>query len=200
MSVKVLSISDRLNRIQNIIVNNPFKGNKALNNGNGGYIFDYDPEDELVVRAHVKRMSELPGLEFEIVVIDLFDVFISFLKNEGYLEEAYQIEEDCRQSGNINDFIYAMDGILQQGTDDDIFVNYLCNTVHERSVVFLTGVGKCHPFIRAHQIINNYDSMKRGVKTILFYPGVYDSEELKLFGTVPSENYYRASILIPRRE
>lgn len=196
-----LTIDERLNRIEEIIKNNPFKGNKALNNGNGGYIFDYDPEDELLVRAHVKRMAGLSGLGFDLVVVDLFDdILIPFLKNEGYLEGVFQLEEDCRSSGDINDLIYTMDGVLQQGTGNDLFVNYLHDNVRTGSVIFLIGVGKCHPFIRAHQIINNYDSMKHGVKTILFYPGTYNTEELKLFGTVPSENYYRASILIPRRE
>lgn len=199
--MRELTIDERLNRIEEIIKNDPFKGSKALNNGNGGYIFDYDPEDEMVVRSHVRRMGQIAGLGFRIVVIDLFDdVLIPYLKDEGYLEEVFHLEEECRQAGNIDELIHAMDGLLQQGGEDDLFIRYLCDNVEPNSVVFLIGVGKCHPFIRSHQIINNYDSMKHGVKTILFYPGTYDCEELKLFGTVPSENYYRASILVPRRE
>lgn len=199
--MRELTIDERLNRIEEIIKNNPFKGNKALNNGNGGYIFDYDPEDELIVRDHVRRMADIRGLGFDVMVIDLFDdVLIPFLKKEGFLEEVFRLEEECRPSGNIDDLLHAMDSLLQQGDEGDLFVNYLCDNVSENSVIFLIGVGKCHPFIRSHQIINNYDSMKHGVKTILFYPGTYNSEELKLFGSVPSENYYRASILIPRSE
>lgn len=199
--MRELSTVERLNMIEDIIKNDPFAGNRALNNGNGGYIFDYNPEDELIVREHVKKMGSLPGLSCGIKIIDLFDdVLIPLLKSEDYLDAAYQLEEDCRSSGNIGDLVYAMDGLLQQGNNDDIFVNYLCDNVTEGNVVFLIGVGKCHPFIRSHQIINNYDSMKHGVKTILFYPGTYNMEELKLFGTVQSENYYRASVLIPRSE
>lgn len=196
-----LTIDERLNRIEEIIRNDPFKGNRALNNGNGGYVFDYNPEDELIVRQHVKRMGEITGLGFGIAVIDLFDdVLIPFLKREDYLDAVFQLEEDCRESGNIDELMHVMDNLLQQGGDDDLFVNYLCDNVRENNVIFLIGVGKCHPFIRSHQILNNYDSMKHDVKTVLFYPGTYDHEQLKLFGTVPSENYYRASVLVPRRE
>lgn len=199
--MRELTIHERLNRIENIIKNDPFKGDRALNNGNGGYIFDYDPEDELVVRNHVKRMGQITGLGFGIKVIDLFDdVLIPYLKEEGFLESVIELEEECRSSGNIDDLLHAMDNLLQQGDEGDLFVNYLCNNVGPNNVVFLLGVGKCHPFIRSHQIINNYDSMKHGVKTVLFYPGTYDLEQLKLFGTVQSENYYRASVLVPRRE
>lgn len=199
--MRELTIHERLNRIEDIIKNDPFKGDRALNNGNGGYIFDYDPEDELVVRSHVQRMGRITGLGFEIKVIDLYDdILIPYLKEEGYLQAVIDLEEECRPSGNIDDLIHAMDGLLQQGDEGDLFVNYLCSHVESNTVVFLLGVGKCHPFIRSHQIINNYDSMKHGVKTILCYPGTYNQEELKLFGTVRSENYYRASILVPRRE
>ncbi len=194
------TIDERLNEIEEIIKNNPFKGNKALNNGNGGYIFDYDPEDEMIVRAHVKRMDGYSGDGFKVVVVDLYnDILIPFLKTEGYLEEVFHLEEDCRASGNIKDLLHAMDNLLQQGDDNDLFVNYLSQNISEGSVVFLVGVGKCHPFVPSHQIINNYDSMKHGVKTILFYPGIYDQVELKLFGTISGGNHYRASNLVPRR-
>lgn len=192
-------ISARLNRIKEIIENDPFKGNRALNNGNGGYIFDYDPQDELIVRKHVKHLTQLPGLEFNVWMIDLFDdVLIPFLEEEGYLDVVSRIEEECRGSGNPEGLIRAMRELLQQGYEGDIFVEYLEKHVEPNSVILIVGVGKCHPFIRSHQIINSFDSLKHGVKTILFYPGAYDQEELRLFGTIPSENYYRASILVPR--
>ena len=199
--MRELTIHERLNRIEDIIKNDPFKGDRALNNGNGGYIFDYDPEYEMIVRNHIKRMGQITGLGFGIKVIDLFDdILVPYLKKEDYLEAVIDLEEECRSSGNIDDLIHAMDGLLQQGDEGDLFVNYLCDNVEPNNVVFLLGVGKCHPFIRSHQIINNYDSMKHGVKTVLCYPGTYDHEQLKLFGTVQSENYYRASVLVPRRE
>lgn len=192
-------ISARLNTIKTIIENDPFKGNRALNNGNGGYIFDYDAKDELVIRKHVKHLTELPGLGFEVLVIDLFDdVLIPFLEGEGYLDEVSRIEEGCRGSGSPEELIRAMRDLLQQGYEGDIFVEYLERHAEPNSVILIVGVGKCHPFIRSHQIINSFDSLKHGVKTILFYPGAYDQEELRLFGTIPSENYYRASILVPR--
>ena len=52
-----LSIHDRLNRIEEMIRNDPFFSNRSLSSGNGGYIFDYDPEDELIVREFIKNFA-----------------------------------------------------------------------------------------------------------------------------------------------
>ena len=195
-----LSIRDRLNRIEQTIINDPFFGNRSLSSGNGGYIFDYDPEDEIVVRDFIKNFSSRADLGFKIQAIDLFDdVLIRYLKEGGYLESVFELEEECRElPEGINDLKHAMSEIIQQGGSSDLFVNYISKVAEEGSVVFLYGVGKCHPFIRSHMIINNFDSKMNGVKTILFYPGTYNYEELRLFGTIPSENYYRSMVLVGR--
>lgn len=93
-----------------------------------------------------------------------------------------------------------MSQLFDQGGKDDLFVNYIREHAIEGNVIFITGVGKCHPFIRSHMVINNFNSKMSGVKTVLFYPGTYNSEELKLFGTIASENYYRSMILVERSE
>ena len=90
--------------------------------------------------------------------------------------------------------------MFDQVGKDDLFVNYISEHAFEGNVIFITGVGKCHPFIRSHMVINNFNSKMSGVKTVLFYPGTYNSEELKLFGTIRSENYYRSMILVERTE
>lgn len=195
-----LSTRDRLNQIEQTIINDPFFGNRSLSSGNGGYIFDYDPEDEIVVRDFIRNFSSRADLGFKIQAIDLFnDVLINFLKEENYLESVFDLEEECRSLPEGIDYLKnAMSGLIQQGGDSDLFVNYISLVAEEGSVIFLYGVGKCHPFIRSHVIINNFNSKMNGVKTILFYPGTYNSEELRLFGTIPSENYYRSMVLVGR--
>ena len=90
--------------------------------------------------------------------------------------------------------------VFQTDSQNDIFIDYIKSNAVSGNVIFITGVGKCHPFIRSHKILNNFDSKLNGVKTVLFYPGVYTSDELKLFGTIPSENYYRSMSLVERTE
>lgn len=195
-----LSIHDRLNRIEERIRNDPFFSNRSLSSGNGGYIFDYDPEDELIVREFIKNFASRRDLGFDIQVIDLFDdIFIPYLEEEDYLEAVFDLEREFEQEG-FNHMRYAMSQLFDQGGKDDLFVNYIREHAIEGNVIFITGVGKCHPFIRSHMVINNFNSKMSGVKTVLFYPGTYNSEELKLFGTIRSENYYRSMILVERTE
>lgn len=196
----VLNIHERLNRIENRIRNDPFVSNKSLSCGNGGYIFDYDPEDELVVRDFISKFGSRGDLGFDIQVIDLFDdIMIPCIEEEGYLQDVFDIEEGCRTEG-LDSMKDAMGQLFQQGGKDDIFVNYITEHAVKGNVVFITGVGKCHPFIRSHMIINNFNSKMCGVKTVLFYPGVYNFEELKLFGTISGGNYYRSMVLVERSE
>lgn len=57
--------------------------------------------------------------------------------------------------------------------------------------MFISGVGHVYPFIRSHGILNNMDELTYDCKLILFFPGDYNNQQLKLFGLVPDENYYR---------
>ena len=195
-----LSTRERLNQIEQTIINDPFFGNRSLSSGNGGYIFDYNPEDEIIVRDFIRNFASRADLGFKIQAIDLFnDVLIKYLKEEGYLESVFGLEEECRNLSEGIDYLkHAMSSLIQQGGDSDLFVSYISEVAEKGNVIFLYGVGKCHPFIRSHMIINNFNSKMNSVKTILFYPGTYNSEELKLFGTISSENYYRSMVLVGR--
>ncbi|MEA4977763.1 MAG: DUF1788 domain-containing protein [Methanomassiliicoccaceae archaeon] len=199
--MKILGIDERLNRIKDVIINDPFFGGKSLSSGTGGYIFDYDPEDELVVREFVKNFKDRKDLGFDVQEFDLFEIMIGYLQEQGYLETAFELEEECRnEKEGIGYMIRAMADLFQADSQNDIFIDYIQKHAVKGNVLFITGVGKCHPFIRSHKILNNFDSKLNGVKTVLFYPGDYNSDELKLFGTIPSENYYRSMKLVERSE
>jgi hypothetical protein len=199
--MKILDVSERLNRIKDVIIHDPFFGGKSLSSGTGGYIFDYDPEDELVVREFIDNFSGRKDLGFDVQVFDLFDIMIGYLKEQDYLESAFNVEADCRnESEGIEYMIRAMVDVVQSDSQNDIFVDYIQKNAIPGNVIFIIGVGKCHPFIRSHKILNNFDSKLNGVKTVLFYPGTYNSDELILFGTIPSENYYRSMKLVERSE
>ena len=194
----ILNIHDRLNMIEDRIRNDPFFSNRSLSSGNGGYIFDYDACDELIVREFIENFRNRADLGFDIQVIDLFDdILIPFLIEEDCLDAVFDLERESERDG-FGYLVDAMAQLLDQGGSGDVFVKYIRENAVEGNVVFITGVGKCHPFIRSHMIINNFDSKMSGVKTVLFYPGIYDSEELRLFGTIESGNYYRSMILVER--
>jgi hypothetical protein len=62
--------------------------------------------------------------------------------------------------------------------------------------VFITGVGKCYPFVRSHNVLNNLHQVLDSVPVVMFFPGKYSGQDLRLFGTIKDDNYYRAFKLV----
>jgi hypothetical protein len=119
---------------------------------------------------------------------------IQVLEEEGYLEDFFNLEKE-------DGFLECAESLVETlGLDETNDLNLIISKIMENdltdSVVFLTGVGKCHPIIASHNILNNLHQVLDSVPVILFYPGVYSGQDLKLFGTMDSHNYYRAFKLV----
>lgn len=192
-----LSLDERLNQIEKKISDQSFLHNKGLGNEVGYYIFDYDPREELHVRKHIqylkKRINE-SSLGFQIIELDLFHLMIEVLEEEGYLEAFFDLERE-------NGFFEMADSLVETlGLDETNELNLIISGILREdltdSVVFLTGVGKCHPIIASHNILNNLHQVLDSVPVVMFYPGEYSGQDLKLFGTMDSHNYYRALPLV----
>ena len=56
---------------------------------------------------------------------------------------------------------------------------------------FLSGIGKCYPFLRTKGIIEGLEIGLSDTPVVLFFPGTYDGWTMLLFGTV-HEHSYRA--------
>lgn len=192
-----LSLDERLNQIEKKISDQSFLHNKGLGNEVGYYIFDYDPREELHVRNHIqylkKRINE-SSLGFQIIELDLFHLMIEVLEEEGYLEAFFDLERE-------NGFFEMADSLVETlGLDETNELNLIISGILREdltdSVVFLMGVGKCHPIIASHNILNNLHQVLDSVPVVMFYPGEYSGQDLKLFGTMDSHNYYRALPLV----
>lgn len=66
-------------------------------------------------------------------------------------------------------------------------------------LVLASGVGSAWPLLRSHTLLNNLHPVMGRTPLVLFYPGRYDGQALRLFGKVRSANYYRAFKLVPWR-
>lgn len=192
-----LTLDERLNQIEEKISEKSFRENKGLGNEVGYYIFDYDPRDEIHVRNHIAYLKDRinnGNKGFKIVEFDLFHLMIEVLEEEGYLEAFFDLEKE-------NDFFDMADNLVETlGLDETNELNLIISKVLRGdltdSVVFLTGVGKCHPIIASHNILNNLHQVLDTVPVVLFYPGEYSGQDLKLFGTMDTHNYYRAFRLV----
>ena len=161
----------------------------------GYYIFDYPPEQELYIRnwvEYVRQKNENSGDDYRIIVFDLYDIVIDILIQKGYLEKCYQFEK----TKGFERVSKSISNMLRITSSDGLIVDYIKDHITKKSVVFITGIGKCYPILRSHTVLNNLHQVVDQVPVVLFYPGKYDGQELVLFGEIKDDNYYRAFKLV----
>ena len=89
-------------------------------------------------------------------------------------------------------------GQLQKIATPDAFLKRMEYSPHVRGqdVLFLTGIGKVHPFMRAHRILDSMQHLFADIPIVMFYPGTFDGQTLSLFGAFEEGHYYRAFNLL----
>ena len=185
----------KLDKAEAMIAKPSFRGNKGLGNEVGYYIFDYPAEQELYVRErieYIRKKNEDSTEDFKVVVFDLYEIIIDILKQKGYLEKCYEFEK----SKGFERVTKSIGNMLRITAADSLIVNHIKDNTPEKSVVFITGIGKCYPILRSHTVLNNLHQVIDNVPVVLFYPGKYDGQELILFGEIKDDNYYRAFKLV----
>lgn len=64
-------------------------------------------------------------------------------------------------------------------------------------LVLLSGIGSSYPLLRSHSLLNNLHPVMGKTPLVMFFPGRYDGQSLRLFGMLKDDNYYRAFKLVP---
>lgn len=98
----MLSLEQRLDKVEGIIKKPSFRQNKGLGNEVGYYIFDYPAEQELTVREYVEyiRQKNEEAIDgFRIAVFDLYDILISILKDKGYCDVTRSVSKTTEIEG-----------------------------------------------------------------------------------------------------
>ncbi len=192
----VKDIYKRLDEIIPKIVDPNFRKNKGLGNEIGFYVFDYNPEEELLVRDRVhfikEKVKSVYGLN--IVEFDLYEIMIEILDSKGYLKKNFIMEE---KKGSEYVFT-ATKKALRLTLDNDLLVQYISERLDGSDIVFITGVGKAWPIIRSHTVLNNLHRVVEKQPLVMFFPGEYDGGSLMLFNYLKDDNYYRAFELIDK--
>ncbi len=191
------TIYERLDEILPILTDSRFRENKGLGNEIGYYIFDYDPEDEMIVREHIKFLKQKinnDGMDISIREFDLYEIMIDILENKGYLKKVFDMEKEKGTEAILR----AIKNTLRLTQKNDLVVEHIREKVQKNDIVFLTSVGKIWPIIRSHTILNVLHSVIDFVPLIMFYPGTYSGQDLNLFDEISDRNYYRAFKLVER--
>ena len=163
-------IIERLNDLQEIILEPDFTNKKGLGGEIGFYIFDYDAADELIVRQAIpdliqysKKRNE--ALRFQ--VFDLYDMMIRFFEKRGYIEKNIKME----QQKSSEELFSVMRKALKIATNRDVFVQTIREELEPGAIVFITGIGKIYPILRSHVLLNNLQIVVEDQPLILFFPG-----------------------------
>ncbi|NFO12998.1 DUF1788 domain-containing protein [Clostridium botulinum] len=191
------TIYERLDEILPKIVEPNFRENKGLGNEIGFYIFDYNPEEELLVRDRVNFIKEKVKNAYGLNIkeFDLYEIIIETLIEFGYLDSSFKME---KLKGSEHLLLKAIKTCLRITEDDDLFLEYIGSRLEGADIVFLTGVGKAWPIIRSHTILNNLHRIVEKQPLVMFFPGTYDGGSLMLFNYLKDDNYYRAFQLIEK--
>lgn len=162
------------------------------------YIFDYAPNDELLVRKEIKKIKNMNPA---VVEFDLYEMMLSIIGEEGYLEDVLRMEQDYDKDLLLREVFQPL---LSVDEEDNAVINRFKDRAEDdgKSIVLITGVGKSFPIIRSHTILNNLQSVFRNNPVVMMYPGRYEIKEamtLRLFERLDDDNYYRAFPLVERR-
>lgn len=190
-----MEFQDKLDAIWDRISSKEFLENKGVANEVRYYVFDYEACDELVMRRKIEGLlaRNNPDADgFRLMEYDIYKMVLNILEERGYLEKCIRFEKEKGREYLYN----AVSKLLRLTTDDNLIVNRILQNTPENTVVFLTGIGKIYPFVRAHNVLNNLHQVFDKVPVVMFYPGNWNGQSLSLFGTISDGNYYRAFPLI----
>lgn len=197
-------LTHRLNQILPKLTSDDFLSTRGIGNEIAFYIFDYAPEDELRIRKHIRFLLEhLPKNRpnLRVAHVNLFDILIQYLKERNLLEKSFRMQ---REKGN-DVLLKALKGVLHE----EKIARRFADTVKpgEHDLVLISGIGSVYPLLRSHTLLSNLHAIMGQTPLVMFYPGRYDMQTLRLFGMTGltgssagegknETNYYRAFRLI----
>lgn len=190
-----MDLTARLDAMEAAIKKPSFRQSSGKANEVNYWIFDYPPEKELEVRERIEYMknkNQKGTDEYQLVVFDLYDIIIDFLERKNFIDKCYDFEKQ-RGFGRI---VKAVSNSMKVSENDSLVVQYIQELTPENAIVFLTGVGKCYPLLRSHNVLNNLHQSYLRAPVVMFFPGTYNEQELILFNEIKDDNYYRAFRLV----
>lgn len=188
------TINDRLQELTKKLSDKELLESNSLGNEINFHVFDYDPEDEYVVREHIENYL-LTKTKLNIKVFDIYDIIIEILNEKGFLEKVFEYEK-TKGAKYVNNVISKTLGI---STNSDLIMQKIKKEVEPNQIIFITGIGKCYEIVRGHTILNNLHSVITSNPVIMFYPGNYNGQSFKLFNKLENDNYYRAFQFVGRK-
>jgi hypothetical protein len=190
-----MTIHQRLKALVAELQNPRLLKNQGNGNEIGYYIFDYDAEHEPIVQQFISELQPKLAVSqppLNAIEINLYRVILKILEDRNLLQRAFDLEA---KKGNTD-----LAKTIKPMVRPEKVVEKIQELVQgNEDLILITGVGASWPIMRSHTILNNLHPVLDRTPVVMFFPGSYDGQELRLFDTFKDDNYYRAFPLIPRR-
>jgi len=174
--------------IYNQVTTDKFLSMQALGGETPFFIYSYDVAKEASVEDEIARLiKRIHLLNKSVLVINLYALSLEILEERGLLEKIIQKEPSMPK----HKLLQTLQNILDSETKLIPKIQEQVNA-SASDLVFIHGVGRVFPFIRSHTVLNNLQKAIVDRPTLMFFPGVYTGQKLRLFGKLEDDNYYRA--------
>lgn len=183
------SIMEKLNQVSSRLSDPDFLSNKGLSNEVGIHVFCYEAAEQQVVTEYFDRLKQRSDVLFRIVERDIYEIFLMICEEKRILSSIPAMEE---RKGK--DFL--LEQLCKIATPEAFVEKMRYEPQMYGDILLITGIDKAYPFIRVHSILDNIQHIFEKIPVLLLYPGVYNGQNLSLFGKFPDGNYYRAFNLL----
>lgn len=175
-------IQKKLDRFFKEIQKEDFLKMRGLGNEVPYFVFDYNPEYELMVRNSVKYFAD--KMQVNVKVLNLFDMIIDLFEDIGGIEGLKQFEEEQGTEELFEAILPTL--------EEEQLVERIGEEATDAQMVFVTGVGSVFQLVSTHELLNQLHARVTNTPIIIFYPGEYTGQGLSLFNRFESNGYYRA--------
>lgn len=182
-------IARDFDRLRERFADNGFLNNRGLANEVGFYVYPYDASRELEVRQRTAELvaeSQTDGSPYRLVERNLWQTLLTICEDKRILGKITTLEEKRGSDALLRQ--------LQKIATPETYARTMDYSPHDpgRDILLITGVGQVYPFVRAHSVLENAQSLFEDIPVVLMYPGRYDGQQLHLFDRISDGNYYRA--------
>lgn len=174
------------------------------------FIFQYPAEQEYDIREQIKEFKAnliRPINYVDVLTLDLFDEFCQFLDQKKFLKHPSMLkylldkeQTDPTNARNVQD-------TLTRNAHSPEFVQFIHQRIknhvnikdkYKRPYVFFHGVGNMFPYLRVNELLALYEDYNDTslYKILVFYPGHREQNSFRLFGILPDNHTYRATLLV----
>lgn len=187
-------LNARIDYLYKVFTSERFLNMQGIGRETSYYICPFRPEEAAEFNKQrallAKRLRTSNGID--VCEIDLYDLSIEILKEEGAFADIMEQETEIDKSDLLETIQATIDlgGTFLRKIRDRVKIG-------DHKIIFISGIGEVYPWIRTHNLLENMQTVINGEPVVLFFPGSYKQTEsiglsLELFDTFKNERYYRA--------